>query len=491
MKVLITGVTGYVGGTLLESLVDSGHEIRSFSRRLPAYLKHRYPAVDFVLGDASCKESVSAALQGIDVVYYFLHSMNSDADYQELDRTLAKNFAEAAADLGVRRIIYVGALTSGDEHLSKHFESRHEVGEILRSTGVQVIEFRASVVLGAGSLSFEMIRSLVEHLPFMVCPKWARTLSQPIFIGDLISYLKEALDLGLRKSRIFEVGGKEQVSYQEIMMEYARQRKLKRYILPVPLLTPHLSSLWLGLVTPLYARVGRKIIESSIFPSVVDDYSAAEFFTVKVKNLEESIRSSIESEDKGLSAVRWNDVMTYMTDLHKDWGGVHFGNRLLDSRKITVKSNKSKAFKPIRSIGGKNGWYAADFLWKVRGFLDLLVGGVGIRRGRRDPDDLDLGDAVDWWRVEDYKRDSKLLLKAEMRLPGRAWLEYEVEEISENETVIRQTAIFDPVGLFGLVYWYSLVPLHCFIFSQMLKRMAKKAENEEENFNKDKKKLRV
>lgn len=476
MKVLLTGVTGYVGGTLLKTLSKTDYELRAMSRKPSARLLHDFPSVDFQIGDASSYTDLVQVLKGVDVAYYLLHSMNDKEDYRVLDRFMASNFARAAKHCGVKRIIYVGALTANEGELSEHFMSRHEVGEYLRETGIQVFEFRASVVLGAGSLSFEMIRSLVEHLPFMVCPKWARTLSQPIFIDDLISYLTEAILLKTEASHIFEVGGAEQLSYQDIMLEYAKQRSLKRYIFPVPFLTPHLSSLWLGLVTPLYARVGRKIIDSSIYPSVITDRKADEFFTFPVKGLREAISAAIRVEDEGYSHVRWNDAMSYADEAYKDWGGVHFGNRLVDSRSYKAKVCSSKAFWPIRSIGAKNGWYAADFLWKLRGFLDLLVGGVGIRRGRRDQENLHVGDVVDWWRVEDYEENSRLLLRAEMRLPGRAWLEYEVEELNKDETLIRQTAIFDPVGLFGLIYWYSLVPFHCFIFSKMLKKIAKRAE---------------
>ena len=344
------------------------------------------------------------------------------------------------------------------------------MGELLRSSGVEVIEFRASIVIGSGSLSFEIIRALVERLPVMVCPRWVSKAAQPIGIEDLTDYLLAALDLPYEGSRIIEIGGPEKVSYRDIMEEYARQRGLHRVMIPIPVLTPRLSSLWLGLVTPVYARIGRKLIDSIRNATVVKDPSALTLFAIKPKGLREMITRAMQNEDNEFALTRWSDALS-STGLERSWGGVRLGNRLVDSRTVEVAVPAEEAFRPIRRIGGATGWYYGNWLWRLRGFVDTLVGGVGLRRGRRDPDSVRVGDTLDFWRVEAIERNRKLRLFAEMKLPGRAWLEFEVEPHGKT-SVIRQTAIFDPMGLAGLAYWYGLYPFHRLIFAKMLSRIA-------------------
>jgi hypothetical protein len=338
---------------------------------------------------------------------------------------------------------------------------------------VPVLELRASIVLGSGSLSFELVRSLVERLVVMVTPRWVDVLAQPIGIEDLVQYLVESLDMPLEESRTFEIGGPDVLSYGDLMREYARQRGLRRWMIPVPVLTPRLSSLWLGLVTPVYARVGRKLIESIRHPSIVRDPSAASAFSVKPATVRASIARALVAEDRESAATRWSDALSSGGE-PKSWAGVRFGNRLVDSRTVDVPVPPERAFDPIRRIGGRNGWYAYSWLWGVRGFLDLLVGGVGVRRGRRHPDEVRVGDALDFWRVEAFEPGRRLRLQAEMKLPGRAWLEFEVDGTSASST-IRQTAIFDPVGVAGLAYWYLVWPLHSLLFSKLLAGIAKRA----------------
>jgi hypothetical protein len=337
---------------------------------------------------------------------------------------------------------------------------------------VPVIELRASIILGSGSLSFELIRNLVERLPVMICPRWVRVLAQPIAIEDVIAYLQGALDLPA-ENRIFEIGGADRVSYADIMLEYARQRGLRRWLIYVPILTPRLSSLWLGLTTPLYARVGRKLIESIRHPTVVNDESALTAFPVKPMGLRDAIARAIRYEEREFAATRWADAVS-SGSTHRSWGGVQFGSRLVDVRSTIVPVDRAAAFAPIRRLGGASGWYYANGLWRLRGFLDLLVGGVGLRRGRRNPEDLRVGDALDFWRVEAYEPGRRLRLLAEMKLPGRAWLEFEVKDVAAGSE-ITQTAIFDPVGLPGLIYWYGIFPLHARIFSGMLAGIARRA----------------
>ena len=345
----------------------------------------------------------------------------------------------------------------------------------MRAYHSQVVEFRASIVIGSGSLSFEMIRSLVERLPIMICPRWVHVKAQPIGIEDLLAYLLAALDLPSGPSQIYEIGGPDQVSYGEIMQEYARQRGLTRWMIPVPLLTPYLSSLWLGLVTPLYARVGRKLVESLRNPTLISNNLAAAVFSVRPRSFRESIARALVNEDREFVETRWSDALS-AAGKTQSWGGERFGSRLVDSRTIDVSVAPEQAFVPIRGIGGRNGWYYATWLWTVRGFLDLLVGGVGKRRGRRDPNVLRVGEPLDFWRVENYEPPHRLRLRAEMKLPGRAWLEFEVIPNPGGST-IRQTAIFDPRGLAGLLYWYGIYPLHQLVFAGMLRNLARAAEN--------------
>jgi uncharacterized protein YbjT (DUF2867 family) len=470
--ILVTGATGYVGGRLWRRLESEGHAVRCFARRRGGLAQRVGARTEIVEGDVLAAETLGPALEGVEACYYLIHSMGSGRDFEAEDRTAARNFGEAARRAGVRRIIYLGGLGHGPD-LSTHLRSRHEVGDVLRESGVPVLELRASIVLGSGSLSFEMIRALVERLPVMITPRWVDVEAQPIGIDDLLAYLVAALSVPLEESRVFEVGGADRVSYGDLMREYARQRGLRRAMLPVPFLTPRLSSLWLGLVTPLYARVGRKLIESIEHPTVVVDPAAQKVFPVQPQGMREAIAAAVRNEDREAAETRWYDAFSSGGVL-RNWGGVRFGNRFVDSRTREVDVDPARAFAPIRRIGGDTGWYAHSWLWQLRGFLDLLVGGVGVRRGRPSPEDLCVGDALDFWRVEAYEPERRLLLSAEMKLPGRAWLEFVVEPIQGGAT-IRQTAIFDPVGLAGLAYWYLVFPLHRMVFSGMLENIARTA----------------
>ena len=474
--VLLTGATGYVGGRLLALLEARGLRVRCLVRRPENLCGRTAAATEVIAGDLLDADSLIPAMQGIDTAYYLVHSMSSSGSFEDQDRVAARNFAAAASAAGIKRIIYLGGLGDEDDQLSAHLRSRHEVGAILREASCVVIELRASIVIGSGSLSFELVRSLVRRLPVMVCPRWVSVQAQPIAIEDLLEYLVSALDWKGTESRIFEIGGPDQVSYGEIMREYAKQRGLRRWLIPIPVLTPRLSSLWLGLVTPVYARVGRKLIDSLRNPTVVKDPSARHEFPVQPRGLAEAIQRAIVNEDSEFAGTRWSDALSASRGL-RSWGGMKFGNRIVDTRAVTVSAAPAQAFAPIRRIGGKRGWYYANLLWTIRGWIDLVMGGIGKRRARRDPEQLRAGDVLDWWRVLEYVPDSRLRLLAEMKVPGRAWLEFEVVRLN-GLSEIRQTAIFDPVGLAGLAYWYSLYPIHALIFRGMLRRIASLAEQE-------------
>jgi uncharacterized protein YbjT (DUF2867 family) len=341
---------------------------------------------------------------GVHTAYYLVHSMASANSFEAQDRLAANAFAAAARDAGVKRIIYLGGLGSGG-YLSAHLRSRQEVGRILRECGVATIEFRAAIVIGSGSASFEMIRALVEKLPVMITPRWVTTDTQPIAIEDVIAYLKKAVDLDINVSRIVEIGGADQVTYLDLMKEYARQRGLKRWMIPVPVLSPRLSSLWLGLVTPVYARVGRELVDSLRNETIVSDRSANDLFSIRPLGFREALKRALANEDREFAETRWSDAFSSLGTAHQ-WGGAKFGQRLVDSRSVYVPFPPAIAFRPVERLGGKTGWYYGNWLWRIRGQLDLLFGGAGMRRGRRDPDRLLAGDTLDFWRVEAIQQRS-------------------------------------------------------------------------------------
>jgi uncharacterized protein YbjT (DUF2867 family) len=431
--ILLTGASGYIGGRLLPILEDREEQIRCLART-PEHLQSRVSeATEVVQGDLLEPDSLAPAFTGVDTAYYLVHSMASGENFEELEEKSARNFAQAAREAGVARIIYLGGLGDGSQ-LSPHLASRQHVGDILRASGVPTIELRASIIIGSGSLSFEMVRALVEKLPIMTTPRWVQSKAQPIAIEDVRAYLIAALDIELAESEIVEIGGSEVVSYRDLMLEYARQRNLRRKVLPVPLLSPTISSLWLGLVTPVYARVGRHLVDSLRHDTVVTSDRADDLFDIKPRSASEAIRRALANDDG--------------------------------------------AFAPISKIGGTVGWYYGDGLWRLRGLLDLLVGGPGMRRGRRHASIIYPGDTLDFWRVEKIEPDRLLRLQAEMKLPGRAWLQFEVEPI-DGGSRIRQTAIFDPAGLFGKLYWYALYPIHEIVFRRMLFGIAAEASRHE------------
>jgi uncharacterized protein YbjT (DUF2867 family)/uncharacterized protein YndB with AHSA1/START domain len=446
--VLLTGATGYIGGRLLRQFEEAGRPVRCLARH-PERVRATRPATEVMQGDCLDEGSLDRALAGVDSAYYLVHSMSAGPNFPEVDRHAAATFGRAAARAGVRRIIYLGGLADQAGPLSSHLQSRADTGTVLRGSGIPVIEFRASIVVGAGSLSFQMIEALVERLPVMVCPRWVATLTQPMAVDDVVSYLSAALELPDTGSEVFEIGGPDVVSYGDIMREYAQLRGLRRWLLPVPLLTPHLSGLWLSLVTPAQARVGRALVEGLKNPTVVRSPAAFDAFRIAPTPLRVALAKAIQDAASSRQKV--------------------------DTRIAVLDAPPSQVFAPIRQIGGINGWYFGNSLWRARGWLDLGLGGVGMGRGRCDPEHCGVTDVIDGWTVDAYEPDRLLRLRADLKLPGRGWLEFEVTPLDGGRrSRVRQTATFDPRGLLGRAYWYALLPVHDWMFSGLLHEIVRR-----------------
>jgi uncharacterized protein YbjT (DUF2867 family) len=458
--IALTGATGYVGGLLIRPLSEVASELRCITRnpsRLVASLPDDTSAVKADVGDHT---SLLKALSGCDIAFYLVHSLNEGKNFSLLEAEAASTFAVVAKQAGIKRIIYLGALAQSDSsHTSAHIESRHRVGEILRSTGVPVTEFRASVIIGAGSMPFEAIRALVERLPVMVTPRWVRMPVQPIFYADLVKYMVSAVGETGSESHVYEIGASDVTSYADLMRTYARQRGLKRFMVPVPVITPRLSSMWLKLVTPAHYRIGKNIVDSTAHSSVVADESAGQDFDITPISVDEAVKQALRNENDGLAFL--DETERPESDSER----MRSGTKFVERRRIEVNASESSAFDAISHIGGKNGWFWGDWLWKVRGMLDRAVGGPGMRLSQTQfPPKV--GEQLDFWTVQRID-GNRITLKADMRLPGEAWLDLKVFT-DDDRTYIEQTAAFDPKGLFGLVYWFGLYPMHTVVFSHML-----------------------
>ena len=475
--VLVTGATGYIGGRLVPRLLDAGFSVRCLVRD-PGKLQSRpwidHPNLVVMKGDASQGESLRTAVSGCSAAFYMIHSMIvAGKAYRQRDRELACLFAETAREVALPRIIYLGGLGETGDGLSKHLASRREVESSLASTGVPVTVLRAAMIIGSGSASFEILRYLVERLPVMVTPKWVSTESQPIAIENVLHYLVHCLDTPATLGRTLDIGGADIQTYREIMQEMASALGLRRrFIVPVPVLTPRLSSLWIHLVTPLSKHIARPLAEGLKNPVVCRNNEAHELMPQRLLGIREAI-------DKALVARRMDDVETMWSDAgpmpgDPDWAG---GQVFVDRREIEIEASPATVFRALCKIGGGHGYYAADWLWRIRGGMDRLVGGPGLRRDRRSSEAVAYGDALDFWRVTRVETDRRLELRAEMKLPGEAQLCFHVEPVEgqANRCCLVQTARFKPRGLFGLVYWYSVLPLHKIVFSGMIQGIRRAA----------------
>lgn len=477
---VVTGATGYVGGRLVPELLAAGYRVRCMTRN-PASLRGQPWAgdVEIAAADAADPAATGRALAGADVAYYLIHAMSGGRSFAERDRRNAQTFAAAAAAAGIRRLIYLGALTPGGQ-VSAHLRSRGEVGHILLGSGVPTAVLRAAVVIGSGSASFEMLRYLTERLPVMVTPRWVGTPVQPIAIRDVLHYLVRCAELPPEVSREFDIGGPDVLTYREMMLRYAAVAGLpRRIILPVPVLSTRLSSLWVGFVTPVPSTVARPLVESLHHEVVCSEHDIARYVPDPdggLSGFDQAAELAVRRVREADVATRWSSASVpgapsdpLPTD--PDWAG---GSLYVDERTQQVDVAPEALWQVIESIGGANGWYSLPVAWHARGFLDRLVGGVGLRRGRRDPVHLRVGDALDFWRVEEIQPGRLLRLRAEMRLPGLAWLELTVRQ-EDGRVSYGQRAIFHPRGLLGHLYWWVLQPFHGFIFGAMPSNMASAA----------------
>ena len=492
-KILVTGASGYVGGRLVGQLLSEGFNVRVMVRNHNKMLG--YPWVDRVEisdGDAVNYEETLKALTGIHTAFYLLHSIGVGSNFEDLEAQMARNFAKAADAAGVKQIVYLGGIAN-DKQISQHLGSRVETGRELTSGSVPVMELRAGIIIGSGSASFEMLRHLTHRLPIMTTPKWVSNRTQPIAIRDVLWYLSHAAALDKPVDQIFDIGGPAVITYADMMQMFAKISGLRRrWIIKVPVLSPKLSSLWIGLVTPVPTSLARPLVGSLISEVVADPEKSV---SGVIPNPPDGLLDIPHAIEYALSKVKSNQVESRWSDAtlptapwqkaqsDPAWAGETTYN---DTREQIVEVSTASLWESVEQIGGNNGWYGADYLWFLRGLLDRMFGGVGLRRGRRDPKKLRVGDSLDFWRVEECVQNSHLKLYAEMILPGKAWLDFNISEEVVNGTKMRkitQVASFQPRGLGGQLYWFSVVPFHTFIFPSMLKNLIKDAAAKDKQSN--------
>lgn len=480
-RVLVAGGTGYVGGRLVSRLLDAGHDVRVLARS-PSRAEDFDWAhdVEVVRGDVLDADTLGPAFEGCTAAYYLVHSMGDGDDFEQTDRAAAENVRDAADAAGLERLVYLGGMGTDDAELSAHLASRHQVGEILASGATPCTELRAAVIIGSGSLSFEMLRYLTEVLPIMTTPTWVRTRCQPIAIRDVLHYLVGVLDDDEPVNRLLDIGGPDVVSYQDMMQIFAEEAGLrKRIIIPVPVLSPTLSSRWVGLVTPLPSGIARPLIDSLQHEVVMSDHAIDDLVPHEPLGFRESVQLALRRTRSEAVETRWSDAGFTPADTipgDPEWAG---GRLFQDQQTVCSTADELDLYRAFARIGGANGYYVARWAWEVRGWIDVIVGGPGLSRGRRHPVDLRQGESLDFWRVTKVEPGHELVLEAQMRVPGRAWLSWTIErdgDCDAGELELRQIAHFAPRGLWGRAYWYAMLPFHWAIFARMARAIARHAE---------------
>ncbi len=476
--VLVTGATGYIGGRLVPALLEAGYRVRCLvrdARRLQG--RSWSNRVEVVEGDALQPETLAPAMENVWAAYYFIHSLTDTKEYRERDKVVARDFGWAAREAGIERILYLGGLGDPEADLSDHLRSRQETGAALAEAGVPVTEFRAAVIVGAGSLSFEMIRYLTERLPVMICPRWVYTRIQPTAIRDVLLYLVQALELPESTGRIIEIGGADVLAYGDMMKGYAKVRGLRRLLIPVPVLTPRLSAHWVHWMTPVPSGIVYPLIEGLRNEVVVRDNTARTLFPgIEPLGYEAAVKQALSKLEAGQVETRWTDSLTSSQGDMRPLELTTETGMQLERRQDVVNAPPEEVYRVFSGLGGERGWLYADWMWRVRGLADRLVGGPGLRRGRRDPDNIRVGDALDFFRVEAVEPGRLMRLRAEMRVPGEAWLQFEAQPLPEGQTRLVQTILMAPKGLFGLLYWYGLYPFHGLIFRNLIDAIAQRSE---------------
>jgi uncharacterized protein YbjT (DUF2867 family) len=475
--ILVTGVTGYIGGRLVSALLAEGYRVRVLVRD-PVRIEGRawLAQVEVVQGDVLQSATLEAALAQVEVAYYLIHSMRAGEDFHDRDMRAARSFGAAAEHQGVKRIIYLGGLGDSSAQLSQHLRSRQQTGDALRESNVPVTEFRAGVIVGSGSLSFEMIRYLTERVPIMISPRWIYTRIQPIAIRDTLNYLVSALKTPESIGQIIEIGGSEVVTHRDMILGYAQARGLRRLLIPVPVLTPRLSSYWVHWVTPIHSDIARPLIEGLRSEVIVNDDSARRIFPqIEPVDFATAVSRALDKLAASEVETSWSDALISSQPNHEPAVLTTHEGMILEQRRLVVSASPNAVYRAFTSLGGANGWLYFNWAWRLRGMLDRLLGGVGMRRGRRHPTDVRVGDALDFWRVEAVEPDRLLRLRAEMKVPGLAWLQFKAESLDDGSTLLTQTAFFAPKGLSGLLYWVVLYPIHGLIFSGLIRRLGQRA----------------
>ena len=485
-KILVTGASGYVGGRLVTALLEDGADIRVFVRDKNKAQSHTWAsAVEIAVGNASDYQSTVAALTGVHTAFYLLHSINLGPNFDKIESEMATNFAKAAQECGVKQIVYLGGINN-DAKTSKHLSSRANTGKSLASSTVAVMELRAGIIIGSGSASFEMLRHLTHRLPVMTTPKWVMNKTHPIAVRDVLWYLRKSAMLEKPVSGVFDIGGPEVLSYADMMQKFAKLSGLrKRLIIKVPVLTPKLSSLWIGFVTPVPTSLARPLVGSLISEVVADPAKSINHLIPKpaegLIDVEGAIKLALSHVSGNTVKTRWSDATTQTAPWQKAQSDPAWAGEALykDTKVRVTDASMENLWVAIEEIGGENGWYGSDFLWYLRGLLDRMIGGVGLRRGRRDPIHLRVGDSLDFWRVESLVPGESLKLYAEMILPGKAWLEFRIKKLPNGKSEVTQEASYSPRGLGGQLYWYAVLPFHSLVFPTMIRNLIRSANRKD------------